>query len=139
MSDAVFIDSQGLIALVNRSDDFHTAAKAVMAELARRRRPVFTTDWVLAETGNGVARTPARAGFVEAVRRLQNSTHSTIIKIDDECFEQSLEMFHRAQDKDWGLVDCASFVVMRRQRITDALTNDRHFLQAGFRPLLTPD
>jgi uncharacterized protein len=30
------------------------------------------------------------------------------------------------------LVDAASFVIMRARGITDALTTDAHFVQAGF-------
>lgn len=42
----------------------------------------------------------------------------------------------RAGDKGWGLVDCASFVIMTGRGISEALTNDRHFQQAGFPRLL---
>lgn len=38
--------------------------------------------------------------------------------------------------KNWSLVDCISFVVMRQRRLTDALTRDGHFEQAGIRALL---
>ncbi|MFM5956954.1 MAG: PIN domain-containing protein, partial [Dolichospermum sp.] len=40
------------------------------------------------------------------------------------------------EDKEWGLVDCISFIVMQDRGITDALTADTHFQQAGFRALL---
>lgn len=39
-------------------------------------------------------------------------------------------------DKDWSLTDCIFFVVMRQLGLTDALTADRHFQQAGFKALL---
>ena len=35
-------------------------------------------------------------------------------------------------DKDWSLVDAASFIVMRPLGITEVLTTDHHFSQAGF-------
>lgn len=136
MGEDVFADSQGWIALLNRSDQYHTAACKMMTAFARERRGIVTTDWVLAETGNGLARTNARAEFVEAVRRLQGSRSVTIVRISEEHFQQALEMFGRAGDKGWGLVDCASFVVMTRRGVTEAFTNDHHFEQAGFRRLL---
>jgi uncharacterized protein len=34
------------------------------------------------------------------------------------------------------VTDCISFSLMRDHGITDALTADRHFEQAGFNPLL---
>lgn len=47
-----------------------------------------------------------------------------------------MELFESRTDKDWGLVDCTSFVIMTEQRINDAFTEDQHFVQAGFRKLL---
>jgi uncharacterized protein len=51
-------------------------------------------------------------------------------------FSAGLELFRSRRDKEWSLTDCMSFVVMRERGITDALTNDHHFEQAGFRILL---
>jgi len=39
-------------------------------------------------------------------------------------------------DKEWGLTDCISFVVMKDRKLTDVLTTDHHFEQAGFKSLL---
>ncbi len=136
MAEEVFADSQGWIALLNRSDEYHAAARKAMKAIASQRRPIVTTDWILAETGNGLARTNARGRFVEAVRRLQKSRSVTIVKIGEGHLEQALELYGRAGDKQWGLVDCASFVVMGDRGARDVFANDRHFHQAGFRCLL---
>ena len=45
-------------------------------------------------------------------------------------------MYNQRQDKTWGLIDCASFLIMQQWRITEALAYDEHFRQAGFIPLL---
>ena len=39
-------------------------------------------------------------------------------------------------DKEWPLTDCISFVVMPDQGLSEALTADHHFEQAGFKALL---
>jgi predicted nucleic acid-binding protein len=39
-------------------------------------------------------------------------------------------------DKDWSLTDCMSFVTMQECGISDALTADHDFEQAGFIALL---
>jgi hypothetical protein len=50
--------------------------------------------------------------------------------------DRGLTLFSRRPDKEWSLTDCTSFVVMQQERLTDALTTDHHFEQAGFRALL---
>ena len=51
---------------------------------------------------------------------------------------KAVDRYLRYADKSWGLVDCASFIVMRERGITEAFTTDIHFEQAGFSRLLTP-
>ena len=48
----------------------------------------------------------------------------------------ALSLFEQRPDKEWSLCDCASFVVMQDLGITDALSTDHHFDQAGFTALL---
>nr|WP_228040872.1 hypothetical protein [Nodosilinea sp. LEGE 07088] len=50
---------------------------------------------------------------------------------------KALALYQSRADKAWGLTDCISFVVIQQQNLTDAVTSDRHFLQAGFRTLMT--
>jgi uncharacterized protein len=53
-----------------------------------------------------------------------------------ELFDQGVELYAARTDKQWSLTDCISFVVMRQYRVTEALTGDRHFEQAGFTAML---
>ncbi len=134
--DGVFLDTSGWIALLDEDDELHAQAATQLDEIVAARRPVFTTDWVIAETGNGVARVGVRRRFASAVDRFLASPKGRLVRVDRELFQEALGLYDRTSDKSWGLVDCASFVVMRRENIFDALTADRHFPQAGFRPLL---
>jgi predicted nucleic acid-binding protein len=47
-----------------------------------------------------------------------------------------LDFYNNREDKDWGLTDCVSFIVMIDQDLKEALTTDEHFQQAGFKALL---
>ena len=134
--NAVFLDTNGWIALLNADDQFHAQAAKHLRDCEVAHRPLITTDWVLAETGNGLARVPPRTKVVRAVEIFLASPSSRLVRVDGELFRDALAMYGRTDDKSWGLVDCASFVVMGRERIEDALTTDRHFGQAGFRCLL---
>jgi predicted nucleic acid-binding protein len=56
----------------------------------------------------------------------------TVIFVDQDIDAESWALLKARQDKDWSLVDASSFVVMQRYGITEALTIDGHFRQAGF-------
>jgi uncharacterized protein len=61
---------------------------------------------------------------------------TTVIPFDAGLMERGLALFAEREDKDWSLTDCVSFIVMQDRGITDVLTVDRHFEQAGFIALL---
>jgi len=135
-NDASFLDTSGWMALLNSGDRNHASAVAAWREIVRLKKLVVVTDWIIAETGNGLARSRFRRLFVEAVRLLSTSREFRIVYVDDELLTRAIELYQTRPDKDWGLVDCASFVLMNEEDIGEALTSDRHFEQAGFRRLL---
>lgn len=135
-SSTVFLDTNGWLALLNDDDFFHQVASQQWSELGRRRRLVVLTDWIIAETGNGLARTSARQRFVETALQMLNDSRVRVVPVTSTLLERALLLYSDRPDKTWGLVDCASFVVMKDQGMTDAFTTDRHFEQAGFRCLL---
>jgi uncharacterized protein len=135
--NAVFIDTSGWVAVLNSDDGLHELACRQLADMGRDRRSLLTTDWVLAETGNCLARSTNRRSFAVAVRTFSESSHCQLVRVDAALFDRALNMYANVEDKSWGLVDCASFVVMRDRGLLDAFTSDRHFAQAGFRSLLS--
>jgi predicted nucleic acid-binding protein len=134
--DAVFLDTNGWLAVLNASDSLHSTASAAWAALLDRGSRVVLTDWIVAETGNGLARSGARNSFAAAVQLIRASPHARLVPVTQPLFDRALDLFTRRADKTWGLIDCASFLVMEEQGISRAFTNDRHFEQAGFRNLL---
>ena len=68
--------------------------------------------------------------------RLRSESDAKIIAPEPGLFDQGCQLYFSRPDKEWSLTDCISFVVMQREGLTDALTGDRHFEQAGFHALL---
>lgn len=136
MPGDVFLDTNGWLALLNASDALHVSAIEAWLAVGQSQNRIVLIDWVIAETGNGLARAKATSRFGEAVQRVLESPRAEIVFVDQPLLEQAIQMYHQHADKSWGLVDCVSFLVMRNRGITDAFTCDRHFEQAGFRRLL---
>jgi predicted nucleic acid-binding protein len=88
------------------------------------------------ELANSFSKSATRLIFLETYEALQSSTNCEIAPSSQRLFNAGMHLYASRPDKDWSLTDCISFVVMQERGITDALTGDRHFEQAGFRALL---
>ncbi len=132
---AIFADTSFYIALVNPRDGLHRAA----TDFARQfRGSTFTTEYVLIEVGNWLARSADRPLFLKLMRQLRADPQTTVIEADHRLFGRGLDLYERRPDKDWSFTDSISFVVMRELELSDAATADTHFRQAGFSILLRP-
>jgi predicted nucleic acid-binding protein len=129
----VFADTYYYLALLNADDDDHGRAVAATRQFSGR---FVTTDWVLTELADGLSRGAGRVAATGLIRDLLGDTAVTVVEANRDLFERGLDLYDKRPDKNWSLTDCISFVVMEREKITQALTADRHFEQAGFVPLL---
>jgi len=134
--NAVFLDTNGWLALMNASDQLHQRADTVWRDLGNRGYSIVLTYWVFAETGNGLARTPARERFSTVAGRILNDPRCQVVFVTPGLARRALDLYRERTDKQWGLVDCASFLVMADEQIAEAFTTDRHFEQAGFKAML---
>jgi predicted nucleic acid-binding protein len=131
---AVFADSYYFLALVNRKDKAHRKS---VAHSRSSDRPLVTTDWVLMEVGDALCRERDRAVFLSLLEDLSKDPDLVVVRADAATFDKAVALFAARPDKEWSLTDCTSFVVMQQQGLSDALTADHHFEQAGFVALLT--
>jgi predicted nucleic acid-binding protein len=130
---AVYLDTVGLVATWDTSDQWHARGRRAYQELLIGRVPVVTTTFVLLECGNASARRPYRSA-VTRFRHEMERTRRVIVPGDDD-WSQAWDAYSRGEAADAGIVDHVSFVVMRRLGITDVFSNDRHFQAAGFNTL----
>ncbi|MEK7732118.1 MAG: PIN domain-containing protein, partial [Planctomycetota bacterium] len=104
MADDVFLDTAGLLAALNKDDDLHESATAILRRLEESDRRVVTTTFVLAEVGNGLARTALRPDTVWLIRKLHSDPRSTVVYVDQGELFEALELYAARSDKTWGLV-----------------------------------
>lgn len=133
MRPTVFIDTSYFLALINRRDRYHQVAKEIAKDISF---PRVTSEAVLTELGNALARPPARLLAVRTLREIRASRDIEVVTIDQALFNEALALYRARPDKAWGLTDCTSFIIMRQRLLTQALTTDHHFEQAGFTRLL---
>jgi len=132
----IFIDTAYVHALISPNDQWHEKAVEWRLKIESEKTPLVTTEFVLAEIADGLAAINFRQAASQAVRILQTNAFVKIIPASSELFTKALKLYEQRPDKSWGLTDCASFVAMAENNLTDALTTDEHFRQAGFKALL---
>jgi predicted nucleic acid-binding protein len=77
-----------------------------------------------------------RRAAVTAVERLQEDPRVLVVPQTSVLFREALLLYTARGDKAWSQTDCASFRIMEDHGLSEALTHDRHFEQAGFKALL---
>ena len=133
-SERILLDTVYIEGLLNRSDQHHRAAVAVLPRIEGAEE-VFITEAVAIEVCNALAKIDRRAA-VQFVQGCHSNPKVTLVPVDSGLFSRGLKLYDERPDKTWSLTDCISFVVMHEFEIIYAATGDHHFHQAGFVPLL---
>lgn len=133
MATQTFVDTMFVLALINTRDQWHAQAQILADQLTGT--PLVTTDSVLLEIGNALARS-YKAEAITIINDFLTADEVDIVRLTPELFDRGWTLYQHHYDKPWGLVDCISFIVMRDRHLVDAATGDQHFIQAGFHALM---
>jgi uncharacterized protein len=119
-SERLFLDTAFIQALLNPRDDYHNRAKQLFPRI-REASEVWITEAIFVEVGNALSAFN-RSGAVQFIQQCYRTDNIKVISVDTELLMQALALYQSRPDKAWGL--------------TDAVTGDRHFVQAGFHVLM---
>jgi predicted nucleic acid-binding protein len=133
------VDTAFFIALLNSSDADHDRVRRSQAQLAASGSRKVTSEYVLMELGDGLSRLRFRHLAIKLITLVRADPSFEIVAASSERFDSALSLFENRTDKEWGLTDCTSFVIMQSLGIDAALTVDHHFQQAGYRALMLED
>lgn len=132
--DRLFLDTVFVQALLNPRDDFHDRAKALFPRV-RSANEVWITEAILIEVANALSAFN-RGGAFQFIQQCYRTENIRVVSVDTDLLMQALELYQSRSDKTWGLTDCISFIVMQQQNLTNAVTADRHFIQAAFHAMM---
>ena len=130
-----FGDTSYVVALLVPKDMNHLAAHHLASA---SRSAIVTSEYIVVEVANLLSRRVTRTLFERFALALDGDERVTMIPVSSFLLKRGIELYTARTDKTWSLTDCISFEIMRMQGITDALTADHHFEQAGFNVLLRP-
>ena len=128
-----FADTSYFEAIMSTRDQYHRAA----VDASRLPwRQIVTTEFILVELGATFSKPGERTDYLLLDKMARTRTDFLLIAATSDLLRRGRELFAARPDKAWSLTDCTSFVVMQEHGLTDALTTEHHFTQAGFRALL---
>lgn len=136
MSRTLFLDASYAIALSAPADQLHESAVREAERIESEGILLVTTRAVVLEIGNALSKLKYRRAAMELLQSLEDDPSVETIPLTEELYERAYQLYRSRADKEWGLTDCISFVVMQDMGLTEALTADEHFRQAGFNALL---
>jgi len=135
---AMFVDTSGWGSLIDVSQPFHGVAARIYREKRQDSFRIVTSNYVIAELV-ALLQSPLRirrTKIINFIDGIKASPYVDVIHVDRRADDEAWSLLAKREDKSWSLVDCSSFILMGKQGISDALTNDHHFEQAGFVRLL---
>lgn len=136
MKPEVFLDTAFAIALPSPGDLFHARAVHLADEIRAAKTRLVTSRAIVMEIGNAPCKLRYRQAAVRLLEALEADPNVEIVPLSEELYHRGWQLYRDRPDKEWGLIDCCSFVLMRERGLVEALTADEHFQQAGYQALM---
>jgi predicted nucleic acid-binding protein len=132
--NSVFVDTSGWAYLLDRSSELHQSVSAIYKQILSQQRSLITSNYIIAEL---VALLTSRSRIsrqqiIKYIDTLKLAPQVEILNIGPDLDADSWAFLKTYADKKWSLVDASSFVIMKQHGMTEAITTDHHFTQAGF-------
>jgi predicted nucleic acid-binding protein len=136
MKPEIFVDTGGFFSLLSPRDESHARAVGIVEKAKKTNQLFVTTDYVIDETATllnarGIGHC---AGIL--FKTVNSSRVCRIEWMDIDRFNRTQTFFEKHLDHAWSFTDCFSFLIMKESKLKGALTKDKHFMEAGFIPLL---
>ncbi len=130
-SSRVFVDASGWVAAWNRRDQYHGNARSLLDECLERQAELITTNWTAYEALSILKSRTGSDLAADLWSTISDKQAVTLLEITPRIERQALDLFFEYQDKTWGVVDCASLVVMEAAGSRQVVAFDRHFVEAS--------
>lgn len=129
----IFVDTSFWVALRNRRDDNHDAARRLLR--AKAAVPLISTNQVRGETWTFLRRRAGHASAATFLDYIGETARLQVEHVDVATEEEAMGWLRRHDEREYSFVDATSFALMRRLGIGEAFAFDGDFAAAGFAEL----
>ncbi|MGH2562356.1 MAG: type II toxin-antitoxin system VapC family toxin [Thermomicrobiales bacterium] len=127
----IFIDASAWLASVNGRDQHYATAHVLLAACFAQRVELVTTNWTAYEALSILKSRVGPKSAEDLWALISNNRSIALIDVTADIERRARELFFGYRDKTWGMVDCASLVVMQDVGCRQAFGFDHHFIEAS--------
>lgn len=138
-SRRIFVDTQGWAEVFHSTALHHAQAVAFMQQAQTNSWELITSNLILSELLPLLHSRNFRllqSQILDIITRIRALPSLTVVAVDGAIDQQAWTLLYANRQQPWSHVDATSMTLMRQMGITDVLTADQHFAQAGFTVLL---
>ncbi len=110
----VFVDTSGWLSILLKSDVLNSRATKIYSELLASDTKLVTHEGVLFEIGNALSSSKSRHIVIKLKESIDKSSRIEFVSLTTEMTEEAWKLYQHRPDKDWGIIDCISIVLMKR-------------------------
>ena len=135
----VFVDSGAWISCINKGDKHHKKALSYLKELRNNNIPLFTSNYVKAETLTWLKYNTYHQKAIKAIELWEKAERKKQLKtywVTEEISKEAEKIFKKYDDHTLSLTDCTSFAICRKHEIKKVFSFDEDFNILGY--LLAP-
>ena len=125
----IFIDTSAIYALADKADPNHITAYNKFEDILKSGEVPLLHNYILLESA---ALLQARLGLPSAILFLKDARSFEVEWVDLDLHKEAEKELERIGKRGISLVDCTSFIVMRRRRVQRAFAFDPDFKDQGF-------
>jgi uncharacterized protein len=128
----IFVDSSAWIALADKDDFHHREAALAYLPILKNYKALITNNLIIAETYVVLLKELGHRAAIQFLERIKASPRIKILFSNESIETEAQEMLSKYADQDFSYTDAVCFAVMKRHKITEAFSFDKHFVIAGF-------
>ena len=131
----IFVDTGGWIAMAVVRDQLHKQAASYYRKLSRKKAPLVTSNYVLAETYTRIRYDDGHTKALKFHSLIQEAIKVGRLHLEwvtPKIHKEAWDIFEDYADQLFSFVDCTSFVIARHAGVKEAFAFDQHFHTMGF-------
>ena len=125
----IFLDTSATYALADARDSNHARARRIFLQILQSGEGVLTQSYVLVEAAALLQR---RLGVDIALQFLRDAEGFQVHWVTADAHHAATDLLAERGQRRLSLVDCVSFLVMRRHGVREAFAFDNDFQEEGF-------